>query len=191
MIYLRMRGTVHSQPGQSLHLCDVADVLADASLKLQELPIDTPRKRGVWSLEAMPVIARIQQACPSESVILLGSATGTLVCEPQHRTRGTFWRSALVCALLFVGSAMAIAWFHADVNMLDAQRALVRMVTGQEAQGTWWVTLPYALGVGSGVAFYYALIGRKTVSPLDIKLTEYRQQAQEQMLRESDEQPRG
>ena len=30
------------------------------------------------------------------------------------------------------------------------------------------------VGVGLGVAFYYALIGRKTISPLDIKLSNYK-----------------
>jgi stage V sporulation protein AA len=90
---------------------------------------------------------------------------------------------ALVFALLFVGSAMAIAWFHADVNMQAAQRAVARVLTGQAQWNPWWIALPYALGVGSGVALYYALIGRKTVSPLEIKLGEYRRQAREAMAR--------
>ena len=65
-------------------------------------------------------------------------------------------------------------WFHADVNMYDAQREMYRAVTGGEEPAALAVALPYALGVGLGVAFYYALIGRKTISPLDIKLSNYK-----------------
>ncbi len=183
MIYLRMRETTTTQPGQALRLADVADVLADASLNLHALPVRAPDGVGVWKLDAMALIRDIQARCPGESVVLLGSAQSTLICARAKPVRGKFLRAALVFLLLFAGSAMAIAWFHADVNMMAAQRAVARMLTGQEQWEAWWIALPYALGVGSGVAFFYALIGRKTASPLDIKLGEYRRQAQAQMAR--------
>ena len=79
-----------------------------------------------------------------------------------------------------MGSALAITWFHADVNMLDAQQSLYRMLTGREAENTVWITLPYSVGVFFGVSLFYALLGRKrTIAPLDIKLNEYRQSAEQ------------
>ena len=41
-------------------------------------------------------------------------------------------RAALAFLVLLVGSALAIMWFHADVNMYDAQREMYRAVTGGE-----------------------------------------------------------
>ncbi len=185
MIYLRMREVTTSEPGQALCLADVADVLADASLGLNALPISVPRVPGVWKLDALALIREIQARCPRESVVLLGSAKATLVCRRAQKPRWVGMRAVLVFALLFVGSAMAMAWFHADVNMLGAQRSVARMLTGGDGVGAWWIALPYALGVGSGVVFYYALTSRKTASPLDIKLAEYRRQAQAQMARDA------
>lgn len=184
MIYLRMREATTFEPSQALCLADVADVLADASLGLHGLPVTVPRGVGVWKLDALSLIRSIQARYPKESVVLLGSAQGTLVCKRREKPRWAWMRAALVFALLFAGSAMAIAWFHADVNMPEAQRSVARALTGSGEANPWWIALPYALGVGSGVAFYYALIGRKTASPLDIKLGEYRRQAQAQMARD-------
>jgi len=185
MIYLRLHETTATEPGRALRLGDVADVLADASLGLHALPINAPRSLGVWRLDALALIRDIQARHPKQSVVLLGSAQGTLICKRERKPRWAGLRAALVFALLFAGSAMAIAWFHADVNMAEAQRSVARVLTGGDAASPWWVALPYALGVGSGVAFYYALIGRrKTASPLDIKLDEYRRQAHAHLARD-------
>ena len=64
--------------------------------------------------------------------------------------------------------------------MLDAQQGLFRLVTGREVENQWLITVPYAVGIFFGVALFYALLGRKgTVSPLEIKLAEYRQSAEQ------------
>jgi len=193
MIYLRLREVTTMEPGRAARLGDVADVLADASLGLHAMPVSVPRALGVWKVDALALIREIQARCPKESVVLLGGAQGTLICRRAPKPRWTGLRAALAFALLFVGSAMAIAWFHADVNMPEAQRSVARMLTGNGAVNPWWIAVPYALGMGSGIAFYYALIGRrKTASPLDIKLNEYRRQAHAQMARDSAEgEPRG
>ncbi|MCL2812230.1 MAG: hypothetical protein FWD25_10150 [Clostridia bacterium] len=185
MIYLRLRESTTTEPGHTPRLGEVADVLADASLKLHTLPINAPRTVGVWKLDALSLIREIQARHPKESVVLLGRAQGTLICKRERKPRWAGLRAVLAFVLLFAGSAMAIAWFHADVNMPEAQRSVAQILTGNGSANPWWIALPYALGVGSGVAFYYALIGRKTASPLDIKLSEYRRQAQLQMARDS------
>ena len=63
--------------------------------------------------------------------------------------------------------------------MEKAQQTFVRRLSGREADNPVTIAVPYALGVTIGVGGYYALIGkRKTVSPLDIKLNEYRTKAE-------------
>ena len=94
----------------------------------------------------------------------------------DERNLGHTFRAVLAFAFLLIGSALAITWFHADVNMLDAQQSLYRLICGHDAPNQWFITVPYALGVFLGVTLFYALLGRKgTVSPLEIKLEEYRQ----------------
>ena len=89
-------------------------------------------------------------------------------------------RTIFAFLILMVGSALAITWFHADVNMLDAQQSLYKLITGTQPENAWLITGPYAAGVFFGVALFYALLGkRRTVAPLEIKLEEYRQSAEQ------------
>lgn len=178
MVYLRVKTRVMAKAGQKLMLGDVADLLADASLHLHEMRVSLPQKPGIWEIDALQIILQIQEKLPDEVINVLGDGTGWLHLErekaPKRTARvGLSLRVVAACLLLAVGAALAIGWFHADVNMSGAQRALYTAVAGEEPTSPLLVALPYALGVGLGVALYYALIGRKTVSPLTIKLREY------------------
>ena len=102
------------------------------------------------------------------------------VVGKDRRQQTHVLRAIAAFMLLLIGSALAITWFHADVNMLDAQQGLYRLITGKEVSNQWLITIPYAAGVFFGVALFYALLGRKgTTSPLDIKLAEYQQSAEQ------------
>ena len=174
MIYLRMRETVERGPHEDVRVRDLCDVLCDARVEVQDLPVSVPEGNGVYCVQAMQVVRAIAARYPGEQVSLLGPATALLTRKREGRPRLLALRAALAFLVLLAGSALAIMWFHADVNMYDAQREMYRAVNGGEEPAALAVALPYALGVGLGVAFYYALIGRKTISPLDIKLSDYK-----------------
>jgi len=143
-----------------------------------DLPIPCPSTPGVWKLPALAVVQAVSPLCPQ--VQLLGPAQCFVHIVPANkRNRTHIIRTILAFLLLLVGSALAIGWFHADVNMMEAQQGLFRMITGKEADNQWLIIIPYAIGVFFGVALFYALLGRKgTVSPLEIKLEDYRQSAE-------------
>lgn len=83
---------------------------------------------------------------------------------------------AKICLLLilFSGAAMGMAFFHADVNMNETQRAIIRAMGGAELKPL-EMALPYSLGVLAGVSGFF-LLGGRDKSPLAIKLKEYRSQ---------------
>ena len=143
-----------------------------------DLPIPCPSTPGVWKLPALAVVQAVSPRCPQ--VQLLGPDHCFVHVVPaDKRNRTHIIRTILAFLLLLVGSALAIGWFHADVNMIEAQQGLFRMITGKEADNQWLIIIPYAIGVFFGVALFYALLGRKgTVSPLEIKLEDYRKSAE-------------
>ena len=138
MIYLRMRETVERGPHEDVCVRDLCDVLCDARVEVQDLPVSVPEGNGVYCV----------QRYPGEQVSLLGSTTALLTRKREGRPRLLFLRAALAFLVLLAGSALAIMWFHADVNMYDAQREMYRAVTGGEEPAALAVALPYALGVG-------------------------------------------
>lgn len=179
MIYLRLKPRVTARVGQQLTLSDVADVLADASLRLGTLPVSLPQQEGVWPLDALSLIMRVTEKAPDETVNVLGDGTGWLHRQTKTPAEKRFarvlqvLRTAAVCVLLFAGSALTIAWFHTDVNMEDAQAALFRAVAGHAPSSPLWIALPYAVGVGLGALTYYLRLRRDEASPLTVKLREY------------------
>lgn len=83
-------------------------------------------------------------------------------------------RTAAAFAILLVGSALGLTWFHADVDMPKAMELVYSLITGQAPADPRLITWPYVLGVVLGVAvFYDVLPTKKAVTPLELKLREY------------------
>ena len=179
MLYLQIKARAAIQPGEQLKVHHVADARDTQGKDVMDLPVECPKKAGVWRLPAIAVIKAVEQVCPQVTVMGQGECFVHVIPESK-RNRTHPVRTVLAFLLLMIGSALAITWFHADVNMLDAQQSLYQLITGHEAENMWLITLPYSLGVFLGIALFYALLGRKdTVAPLDIKLEEYRQSAEQ------------
>ncbi|MBO4925499.1 MAG: hypothetical protein J5472_03370 [Clostridia bacterium] len=178
MLYLQLKGRACLRPGEQLLLRHVADALDTDGKSVLDLPVECPKTPGVWRLPAMAVVKALSPVCGEITVLGEQECYVHVQRESKHGP-AHFLRTALAFLLLAVGSAMAITWFHADVNMAEAQQTLYRMVTGHPAADPLLITVPYAAGVFLGVALFYALIGKKhTVAPLDIKLEDYRKSAE-------------
>ena len=179
LLYLQLKARATIKPGEQLRVRHIADALDARGAQVMDLPVECTNKEGVWRLPAMALIKAVIHVCPDLSV--RGPSECFVHIVPENkRDRTHALRTALAFLLLMVGSALAITWFHADVNMMDAQQSLYRLITGRQAENTWLITAPYAVGVFTGVSLYYALLGKKrTVAPLEIKLEEYRQSAEQ------------
>ena len=179
MLYLQLRARATLKPGEQLLVRHVADARDTEGARVMDLPVECPARPGVWRLPMMAVIKAVTPVCPQ--VTVMGpSECFVHIVPPAKRNRTHPLRVLFAFLLLMLGSALAITWFHADVNMLSAQQSLYRLITGHEAESVALITVPYALGVFLGVALFYALLGKhRTVAPLEIKLEEYRKSAEQ------------
>ncbi|MDO5326105.1 MAG: hypothetical protein Q4G00_05200 [Clostridia bacterium] len=179
MLYLQLKARATLKPGEQLLLRHIADAMDAQGEKVLDLPVECTKKEGVWRLPAM---AAVKAALPYfPDITVLGPSECFVHIIPESKRNMThLLRTVFAFLILMVGSALAITWFHADVNMLDAQQSLYRLITGHQPENDWMITGPYAAGVFFGVALFYALLGkRRTVAPLEIKLEEYRQSAEQ------------
>jgi len=179
MLYLQLKPRVTIAPGDQLLVRHVADAIDTEQEKVMDLPIRCPSTPGVWRLPAMAVVQAV--ISHDSDIKLLGPPECFVhIIPPEKRNRTHVIRTVFAFLLLMIGSAFAITWFHADVNMIDAQQGLYRMITGKNPENMWLITIPYAIGVFFGVALFYSLLGKKhTVSPLEIKLEDYRASAEQ------------
>ena len=174
MIYVQLRNRAKVETGQALHLGACASVIGPDGAK--DIPLHCPAEVGVWKLEAIQVTRILQARYPRESITLLGPG----VCyvhrvKAPHRDPTKPLRTAAAFLILSLGGALGLAWFHADVNMPQAQYDVYEALTGLPPADTRLITIPYAVGVALGVAVFYALPSRKATTPLEVKLTEYQE----------------
>ena len=172
MIYIQLRDRVIIETGHPLQLGAAARLIAPNGAESLLLPC--PDQPGIWKLEAIHVTHALQKAYPQEDITLLGADTCYVhrVKRKKHDITRPL-RTAAAFLILCLGSALGLAWFHADVDMPRAQFAVYEAITGTPPSDTRLITIPYAIGVPLGVAVFYALPSRKATTPLEVKLTEY------------------
>ena len=185
MIYCQMKSRAKLDVRQNLTLDSVADLLGPD--KARKASLSCPKQEGVWKIDALAAARALNKACPGEDVTMLGPDTCYVHRVHSDRRDRTKWlRTAFAFAILMMGSALGLAWFHSDVDMPKAQEMVYQAITGEKVKDERLITIPYVVGVTLGVAVFYALPGRNAVTPLEVKLTEY----QEDMEKTEGKEPR-
>ena len=174
MIYVQLQNRAKVELGQPFPLSAAAKVIGPQGAEALSLPC--PEEQGIWKLEAIHVAKALQAAFPDETITLLGADICYVhrVKAPHHDLTRPL-RTAVAFFILFLGGALGLCWFHADVDMPRAQFAVYEAITGEQPADARLITLPYAAGVAAGVAVFYALPSRKATTPLEVKLTEYQE----------------
>ena len=185
MICAQLQLRAKLEMGQPLRLGDVARIIGPP--ETEDILLPCPDEQGIWKLTALHVAGALRTAYPQEAVTLIGAD----VCY-VHRVKALRrdltrpLRTAAALLILCLGGALGLAWFHADVNMPQAQYSVYEALTGEKPRDDRLITIPYAAGVALGVAVFYALPSRKATTPLEVKLTEYRSDMEQTEARDID-----
>lgn len=135
-----------------------------------------PTSPGVYTLDAIAVAKALKKVFPQEDISLIGAD----VCYVHRiKARGKDFlrpvRTAAALLILLLGSALGLTWFHADVNMPQAQADVYAAITGAPPDDVRLITIPYCVGVALGVCVFYAIPFPHQTTPLEVKLTEYQE----------------
>ena len=161
MIYVQLRARVKLAQGETLHVADAAKVLG--SEKAGHCSLFCPTAPGVYTLDAIAVAKALKKVFPQEDI----KARGKDFLRPV--------RTAAALLILLLGSALGLTWFHADVNMPQAQADVYASITGAPPDDVRLITIPYCIGVALGVCVFYAIPFPHQTTPLEVKLTEYQE----------------
>ena len=146
MIYVQLRARVKLAQGETLHVADAAKVLG--SEKAGHCSLFCPTSPGVYTLDAIAVAKALKKVFPQEDISLIGAD----VCYVHRiKARGKDFlrpvRTAAALLILLLGSALGLTWFHADVNMPQAQADVYAAITGAPLPGA---DSPYWTERGAG-----------------------------------------
>ena len=184
MIYVQLRARVKLAQGETLHVADAAKVLG--SEKAGHCSLFCPTAPGVYTLDAIAVAKALKKVFPQEDISLIGAdvcyvhrikARGKDFLRPVRTAAEGVLFPVMEAALLILllGSALGLTWFHADVNMPQAQADVYAAITGAPPDDVRLITIPYCVGVALGVCVFYAIPFPHQTTPLEVKLTEYQE----------------
>lgn len=91
-----------------------------------------------------------------------------------------FWKSvkvAVLCVLIFIGSAFSIMVFNNDVGVDDVFARTYELLTGQPSSGYTVMELMYSVGIAVGVIVFYNHFGKKRFTddptPIEVQMRLY------------------
>lgn len=181
-IYIRMRYRVEVVIGQNVTIGDIAQVIGHPSLreKIIHLPIHQvePKDKHLIVIDVMKVINAICEQFPNVDVQTIGSPES--ICEISIKApQISAVYFVFIWILLFVGAALAIMNFHADVSMQEVHQKIFTLITGEEERKPLFLQIPYSIGLGLGMLLFFNHVFKKRLneepSPLEIEMHNYQQ----------------
>lgn len=89
-------------------------------------------------------------------------------------------KSALICVLIFFGSAFTIMTFNNDVGVADVFAKFYEQVMGTKSSGFTVLEVCYAIGLALGIIIFFNHIGHKKVThdptPIQVQMRKYEQE---------------
>jgi len=120
------------------------------------------------------VIQCIKDAYPDININLLIVDDIIINFENIKQDKTKILRGIIVIITVLMGSMMAIMNFHSDVNMFEAQKNIVEVLSGKPNEHLIYFQIFYSIGIGIGVALFFNRIipnySKEEPTPLDLKV---------------------
>lgn len=138
------------------------------------------KKDFVQVFSILKVIQRIHEKYPSLDIENLGEADFVIRFVPVPEKKALqYGKVAILCAVLFFGSALTIMTFIEDVSMAKVFDNFYQRVTGNEAAGITSLEVFFCIGLAVGIMVFYNHIGHKKITddptPIQVAMRKYEQ----------------
>ncbi|TDX51173.1 stage V sporulation protein AA [Orenia marismortui] len=187
-IFLRVKRVIKAQPNQTLLINDLAEVITNQELqdKLEKIKVKEVTKKAGQSMiiTALEIVQAIKREFPEARIEHLGEAD--LIVDIEDNSQQSFNKNKpsrlyvlSVSIILFIGSAMAIMNFHADVSMVKVHQQIYALVMGKFTKRPLLLQISYSIGLGCGMIIFFNQIykykfNKEDPSPLEIEMYLYK-----------------
>ncbi|MDI3327443.1 MAG: stage V sporulation protein AA [Alicyclobacillaceae bacterium] len=187
-VYVRPKERMSYRTGVPLRVGEVAEVVAigprgaEVGEDIRRIPVAewSGQKGDLRVVQAIDILVAIKRRWPGVNVHLIGPTETIVDLDRPDEQPAPWYKVAAVWLLLFVGSGLTIMNFHADVSMVRVHQRIYQLITGHFQERPLMLQIPYAFGVGIGMAlFFNHLLRRKfnehEPSPLEVEVFQYEQ----------------
>ncbi len=86
-------------------------------------------------------------------------------------------KTAILCVIIFFGSAFTIMAFNNDVGVTDLFSKFYQQVMGRESNGVTELEICYSIGLGVGIFLFFNHVGKKKIThdptPIQVEMRKY------------------
>ena len=130
-------------------------------------------------ISALKIVEEIQEEIPGVQVVPTGETD--IIIEMNTGKRPPVWceyiKVAIICLIIFFGSAFTIMAFNNDVAVHDVFSQYYELVIGKESDGFTILELTYSVGLAVGILIFYNHFGAKRLSkdptPIEVEMRLY------------------
>lgn len=190
-IYIRLYKRKTVEVKNWVMIGEIADVLAPGEVKekvanMKMFCVPDTTVNGRYIITIMDIIELILKSYPNAEIQSIGDSDSVIEYhkKPIKPKDAIEWLKVIgICIIIFAGAFMAIMAYNTDVSLAKTFITIQRMVTGQEVEKPYLLTIPYSLGISSGVLIFFNHLGFRKITedptPMQIEMKKYEQDAED------------
>ena len=190
-IYIRLYKRKTVEVKNWVMIGEIADVLAPGEVKeevsaMKIFCVPDTTTDGRYIITIMDIIELILKSYPNAEIQSIGDSDSVIEYhkKPIKPKDAIEWLKVIgICIIIFAGAFMAIMAYNTDVSLAKTFITIQRMVTGQEVEKPYLLTIPYSLGISSGVLIFFNHLGFRKITedptPMQIDMNKYEQDAED------------
>lgn len=182
-VYLKIEQTV-TVSNKNVYLQDIAtlyciDKVLEKKLNKLVVAVIHAKEDTKYMISVMKIIELISKENPDAEVVNLGESDFILDYKlPKKENKWIeYLKAALVCLIIFVGSAFTIMTFNTDVSVSEVFDKTYELVTGQPKQSGSILEIAYSLGLPIGIIVFFDHFKRSKIhsdpTPIEIQMRTY------------------
>ncbi|NBH14386.1 stage V sporulation protein AA [Lachnospiraceae bacterium] len=126
----------------------------------------------------LKIIELIGEEFPNVEIQNIGEKDFVLVYQPIEEVKWiSYLKTAVLCVLIFFGSAFTIMTFNNDVGVGEVFMDFYQQVMGTESNGFTVLEVCYSIGLFLGIMIFFNHVGRKKIThdptPIQVEMRTY------------------
>lgn len=184
-IYVRAYKRKTLQGVKSAMIKDLADIAAPPEVKAK---VDVIRiffvpdhsKNGRYIVTIIDLINAIWKQYPQADVQSVGDPDVVIEYKKNPPKTNNVWewvKVACLCLVVFAGATIAIMTYNTDTSLGKTFVILNRIFTGKQEEQPFLLTIPYSVGIATGILVFFNHFGMKKVTddptPMQVEMKQY------------------
>ncbi|MBP3886146.1 MAG: stage V sporulation protein AA [Cellulosilyticum sp.] len=190
-IYIRLYKRKTIEVKKWVTIGELADIAAPSEVKskvatMRIFCVPDTSCDGRYIVTIMNIIDEILKTYPKADIQSIGDPDAVVEYhykETKPKDPIEWLKVIGVCIIIFAGAFSAIMAYNTDISLPEMFITIHRMITGQEVEQPYFLSIPYSIGICVGVIVFFNHIGFKKITqeptPMQVEMKKYEQDVED------------